>query len=151
MTLTSCAAPLSSRMNDYVTEVEQNCSNWTDEQWEEMLMLPTDSYVPLSQQYMSVLYCPLDGQDQFLMLVDGQLWIVSSYTENSGSRYINLIVFHRKSHTAKTEIFLDLGEILVHKGSSCIVFLIIKYLLKKVKRANYAKTVQCIALDELKK
>ncbi len=61
---------------------------WSDEEWEAMLMLTTDSYVSLSQQYMSVLYCPLDGQDQFLMLVDGQLWIVSSYTESDGSRYI---------------------------------------------------------------
>jgi len=56
-----------------------------------MLMLPTDPYVPLTQQYMSILYCPLDGQDQFLMLVDGQLWIVSSYAAGQGSRYIDLI------------------------------------------------------------
>lgn len=64
---------------------------WSDEEWEAMLMLPTDSHMPLSRQYMSILYCPLDGDDQFLMLVDGQLWVVSSYTESNGSRYINLI------------------------------------------------------------
>ena len=47
MTLTSCAAPLSSRMNDYVTEVEQNCSNWTDEQWE----LSQQEYQKLLDEY----------------------------------------------------------------------------------------------------
>ena len=32
--LSSCTAPLSNRMNDYVTEVETNCQNWTEADWE---------------------------------------------------------------------------------------------------------------------
>ena len=32
--LQSCSSPLSSRMNEYVTEVEATCQNWTEEDWE---------------------------------------------------------------------------------------------------------------------
>ena len=34
MLLGSCASPLSNRIDNYVNEVENNCSNWTDEDWE---------------------------------------------------------------------------------------------------------------------
>lgn len=34
MLLCSCSSPLSSRMNEYVTEVEASCQNWTEEDWE---------------------------------------------------------------------------------------------------------------------
>ena len=34
MLLCSCSSPLSSRMNEYVTEVEASCQNWTAEDWE---------------------------------------------------------------------------------------------------------------------
>lgn len=47
ITLTSCAAPLSTRMNDYVNEVESNCSQWTEEQWE----LSQQEYEKLLEEY----------------------------------------------------------------------------------------------------
>ena len=32
--ITSCASPLSSRLNDYVNKVESNCQNWTEDDWD---------------------------------------------------------------------------------------------------------------------
>lgn len=32
--ITACNTPLSNRIDNYVNEVENNCSNWTDEDWE---------------------------------------------------------------------------------------------------------------------
>lgn len=43
----SCASPLSSRLNDYVTEVESNCQNWTEEDWE----LSQEEYAKLLEEY----------------------------------------------------------------------------------------------------
>ena len=31
---TSCASPLSTRMNDYIEEVESTCEDWTYAEWE---------------------------------------------------------------------------------------------------------------------
>lgn len=31
---TSCASPLSTRMNDYIEEVESTCEDWTSADWE---------------------------------------------------------------------------------------------------------------------
>lgn len=32
--ITSCAAPLSTRMETYIDKVEEKCDKWTDEDWE---------------------------------------------------------------------------------------------------------------------
>lgn len=45
--LSSCTAPLSNRMNDYVTEVETNCQNWTEADWE----LSQEQYAKLLEEY----------------------------------------------------------------------------------------------------
>lgn len=45
--LWSCSSPLSSRMNDYVSEVEANCQNWTAEDWE----LSQEEYAMLLEEY----------------------------------------------------------------------------------------------------
>ena len=44
---TSCSSPLSSRMNDYVSEVEAKCQNWTAEDWE----LSQEEYAILLEEY----------------------------------------------------------------------------------------------------
>lgn len=45
--ITSCASPLSSRLNDYVNEVESSCLNWTEEDWE----LSQEEYAKLLEEY----------------------------------------------------------------------------------------------------
>lgn len=47
MLLCSCSSPLSSRMNEYVTEVEATCQNWTEEDWE----LSQEEYATLLEEY----------------------------------------------------------------------------------------------------
>ena len=47
MLLSSCSSPLSSRMNDYVSEVETKCQNWTAEDWE----LSQEEYAILLEEY----------------------------------------------------------------------------------------------------
>lgn len=47
MLLCSCSSPLSSRMNEYVTEVEATCQNWTEEDWE----LSQEEYAKLLEEY----------------------------------------------------------------------------------------------------
>ena len=32
--ITACNTPLSNRIDNYVNEVENNCSNWTEDDWE---------------------------------------------------------------------------------------------------------------------
>lgn len=45
--LSSCVSPLSSRLNEYVNEVESSCQNWTEEDWE----LSQEEYVKLLEEY----------------------------------------------------------------------------------------------------
>lgn len=45
--LFSCSSPLSSRMNEYFTEVEATCQNWTEEDWE----LSQEEYAKLLDEY----------------------------------------------------------------------------------------------------
>ena len=45
--ISSCASPLSSRLHDYVTKVENNCQNWTEEDWE----LSREEYLKLIEEY----------------------------------------------------------------------------------------------------
>lgn len=45
--ITSCASPLSGRLNDYVNEVESSCQNWTEEDWE----LSQEEYAKLLEEY----------------------------------------------------------------------------------------------------
>lgn len=45
--LQSCSSPLSSRLNDYVNEVESSCQNWTEEDWE----LSQEEYAKLLEEY----------------------------------------------------------------------------------------------------
>ena len=45
--LQSCSSPLSSRMSEYVTEVEATCQNWTEEDWE----LSQEEYAKLLEEY----------------------------------------------------------------------------------------------------
>lgn len=45
--ITSCASPLSSRLNDYVNEVESSYQNWTEEDWE----LSQEEYAKLLEEY----------------------------------------------------------------------------------------------------
>lgn len=47
MLLCSCSSPLSSRMNEYVTEVEATCQNWTEEDWE----LSQEEYAKFLEEY----------------------------------------------------------------------------------------------------
>ena len=47
MLLCSCSSPLSSRMNEYVSEVEASCQNWTEEDWE----LFQEEYAKLLEEY----------------------------------------------------------------------------------------------------
>lgn len=47
MALSSCAAPLSTRMNDYVTAAEKECSNWSEQDWE----LSKQEYRKLLDEY----------------------------------------------------------------------------------------------------
>ena len=44
---TCCSSTLSSRMNEYVSEVEASCQNWTDEDWE----LSQEEYAKLLEEY----------------------------------------------------------------------------------------------------
>ena len=45
--LSSCVSPLSSRLNDYVNEVESSCQSWTEEDWE----LYQEEYAKLLEEY----------------------------------------------------------------------------------------------------
>ena len=45
--ITACNTPLSNRIDNYVNEVENNCSNWTDEDWE----LSQSGYEKLLEEY----------------------------------------------------------------------------------------------------
>lgn len=45
--LSSCVSPLSSRLNDYVNEVESSCQNWTEEDWD----LSQEEYAKLLEEY----------------------------------------------------------------------------------------------------
>ena len=45
--ITACNTPLSNRIDNYVNEVENNCSNWTDEDWE----LSQSEYEKLLEEY----------------------------------------------------------------------------------------------------
>ena len=45
--ITSCASPLSGRLNDYVNEVESSCQSWTEEDWE----LSQKEYAKLLEEY----------------------------------------------------------------------------------------------------
>ena len=45
--ISSCSAPLSSRMNNYVSDVEANCMHWTTEDWE----LSQEEYAKLLHEY----------------------------------------------------------------------------------------------------
>jgi hypothetical protein len=45
--ISSCASPLSSRLNDYVNKVEFNCQNWTEKDWE----LSQEEYLKLIEEY----------------------------------------------------------------------------------------------------
>lgn len=45
--LSACVSPLSSRLNDYVTEVESSCQDWTEEDWE----LSQEEYAKLLEEY----------------------------------------------------------------------------------------------------
>ena len=45
--LQSCSSSLSSRMNEYVTEVEASCQSWTEEDWE----LSQEEYAKLLEEY----------------------------------------------------------------------------------------------------
>ena len=45
--MSSCTSQLSSRLNDYITEVESNCHNWTEEDWE----LSQEEYAKLLEEY----------------------------------------------------------------------------------------------------
>lgn len=47
MLLCSCSSPLSSRMNEYISEVEAKCQNWTAEDWE----LSQEEYALLLEEY----------------------------------------------------------------------------------------------------
>ena len=47
MLLCSCSSPLSSRMNEYVSEVEASCHNWTTEDWK----LSQEEYATLLEEY----------------------------------------------------------------------------------------------------
>lgn len=44
---TCCSSTLSSRMNEYVSEVEASCQNWTEEDWE----LSQKEYAKLLEEY----------------------------------------------------------------------------------------------------
>ena len=44
---TCCSSTLSSRMNEYVSEVEASCQNWTEEDWE----LSQEEYAKLLEEY----------------------------------------------------------------------------------------------------
>ena len=44
---TCCSSTLSSRMNEYVSEVEASCQNWTEEGWE----LSQADYAKLLEEY----------------------------------------------------------------------------------------------------
>ena len=44
---TCCSSTLSSRMNEYVSEVEASCQNWTEEDWE----LSQEEYATLLEEY----------------------------------------------------------------------------------------------------
>lgn len=45
--LSACVSPPSSRLNDYVTEVESSCQDWTEEDWE----LSQEEYAKLLEEY----------------------------------------------------------------------------------------------------
>lgn len=45
--MSSCTSPLSCRLNDYVTEVEYSCHNWTTEDWK----LSQEEYAKLLEEY----------------------------------------------------------------------------------------------------
>lgn len=43
----SCASPLSTRMSEYVSDVESSCENWTQEDWE----MSCEEYAKLLEEY----------------------------------------------------------------------------------------------------
>lgn len=45
--MSSCTSPLSSRLNDYVAEVESSCHDWTTEDWK----LSQEEYAKLLEEY----------------------------------------------------------------------------------------------------
>lgn len=47
LALNSCASSLSSRLNEYVNEVESSCINWTEEDWE----MSQEEYAKLLEEY----------------------------------------------------------------------------------------------------
>lgn len=61
---------------------------YIDEEWAEMLGQPEDVYYPpISQQYDAILYQPLSSGD-FLLNLDGELWLVHSGQHPDGTEYI---------------------------------------------------------------
>ena len=47
--ITACNTPLSNRIDNYVNEVENNCSNWTEDDWE----LSQSEYEKLLEEYQT--------------------------------------------------------------------------------------------------
>ena len=47
LTASSCASPLSTRMDEYIAECERNCENWTESDWE----LSKQEYRKLLDEY----------------------------------------------------------------------------------------------------
>ena len=45
--LTSCEKPISSKFENHIDKVENNCENWTDEDWE----LSREQYLILLEEY----------------------------------------------------------------------------------------------------
>ena len=43
----SCSSPLSCRMNEYISDVEAKCPDWTEEDWE----LSQEEYTKLLEEY----------------------------------------------------------------------------------------------------
>lgn len=47
MLFLACSPSLSTRLNDYINDVESNCQNWTEEDWE----LSQEEYAKLLEEY----------------------------------------------------------------------------------------------------
>lgn len=47
MLFLACSPSLSTRLNDYINDVESNCHNWTEEDWE----LSKEEYAKLLEEY----------------------------------------------------------------------------------------------------
>lgn len=61
---------------------------FSDEEWMDMQMMDTSFYVPLSEQYEEMLYQPLVYSEDFLLRMDGELWMVDCGERTDGSKYI---------------------------------------------------------------